>query len=181
MDALDRADVANVDQGAAPEKVRLEIWAEDDLWLLRRLNSPEMTEHLGGPESEEQVVGRHRRYVEPQVGCMYRVVLADGGETVGSIGFWQRDWRGGSVWETGWGVLPEFQGRGLAAAAARAVVEAARTAGHHRYLHAFPSVDHPASNAVCRRAGFALLGEVDFEYPKGNPIRCNDWRVDLEH
>jgi len=24
-----------------------------------------------------------------------------------------------------------------------------------------------------------LLGEEDFEYPKGNPIRSNDWAVEL--
>jgi len=40
-------------------------------------------------------------------------------------------------------------------------------------------VAHAASNAVCRKAGFELLGEVDFEYPKGTPIRSCDWRLDL--
>ncbi|MEU3251708.1 GNAT family N-acetyltransferase [Streptomyces sp. NPDC006997] len=165
--------------GGTGADVRLEAWGEGDLWVLRALNSAETTEHLGGPESEERVLARHRRYLGLGDGRMYRVVLADGGETVGSVGFWEREWRGGPVWETGWGVLPAFQGRGLAVRAARAVVGAARTAGRHRYLHAYPKVAHAASNAVCRRAGFTLLGEVGFEYPKGNPIRCNDWRVDL--
>jgi hypothetical protein len=32
---------------------------------------------------------------------------------------------------------------------------------------------------VCRKAGFELLGEADFEYPAGHPLRCNDWRLDL--
>jgi RimJ/RimL family protein N-acetyltransferase len=165
--------------GAGGERVRLVPWAEEDLWLLRRLNSPEMTAHLGGPESEDRLLARHRRYVEPATGRMYRVVLADGGETVGSVGYWQRTWQGAEVWETGWGVLPEFQGRGLAVRAARAVREAARPAGAGRYLHAFPGVGHAASNAVCRKAGFTLLGQVDFEYPKGHWIRSNDWRVGL--
>lgn len=161
-------------------QVRLEPWAEGDLWLLHRTNSPEMTEHLGGPETQEQLVARHRRYLAvEQPGQMYRVTLADTGETVGSTGFWERTWQKARVWEAGWGVLPEFQGRGLAAQAARAVVEAAAAARTHRYLHAFPGVDHRASNEVCRRAGFELLGPVDFEYPKGHWIRSNDWRVDL--
>ncbi|MER6703687.1 GNAT family N-acetyltransferase [Streptomyces fumanus] len=161
--------------------VRLVPWAEGDLWLLRRLNGPEMTAHLGGPESEEQVLGRHRRYVGMAAadGRMYRVVLDGGGGSVGSVGYWRREWRGGEVWEAGWGVLPEFQGRGLAVRAARAVRDAAREAGGPRYLHAFPKVAHAASNAVCRKAGFTLLGPVDFEYPKGHPIRSNDWRADL--
>ncbi|MFB8771215.1 GNAT family N-acetyltransferase [Streptomyces broussonetiae] len=165
--------------GGVDGVVRLEPWGEGDLWLLRRLNSAETTAHLGGPESEERLLARHRRYVELGDGRMYRVVLADDERTVGSVGYWEREWRGGPVWEAGWAVLPGFQGRGLAAAAARAVVEAARAAGRHRYLHAYPKVTHAASNTVCRRAGFTLLGEVGFEYPKGNPIRCNDWRYDL--
>ena len=47
-------------------------------------------------------------------------------------------------------------------------------------MHAYPKVGNEASNAICRKAGFELLGECDFEYPKGHPIRCNDWRFDLK-
>jgi RimJ/RimL family protein N-acetyltransferase len=163
------------------QQIRIEPWTADDLWLLRRTNAPEMTEHLGGPETEEQVLARHRRYqeIEQNGGRMYRVVLVPGGEVAGSIGFWEQTWQGEKVYETGWGILPEFQGRGIAAAAARAVIESARAMGVHRRLHAFPSVDHPASNAVCRKAGFTFEGEVDFEYPKGNPIKSNNWVIDL--
>ncbi|CAM5452465.1 GCN5 family acetyltransferase OS=Streptomyces canus OX=58343 GN=AQI96_14500 PE=4 SV=1 [Streptomyces canus] len=75
--------------------------------------------------------------------------------------------------------MPEFQGRGIAARAARAAIKAARAAGQHPYLHAFPSMDHSASGSVCRKAGFELLGAVKFEYPKGCWITSNDWWVDL--
>ncbi|GAB3987176.1 GNAT family N-acetyltransferase [Actinoallomurus acanthiterrae] len=165
----------------APE-VRIEPWGEGDLDLLRRINAPEMTEHLGGPETEEQVLRRHRRYLEPGdegSGGMFRVVLPEGA-AVGSIGYWEREWRGETVYETGWGILPEFGGRGLATAAGRLVVERARAERRHRFLHAYPSVDHPASNAICRKLGFTLLGPCDFEYPPGHPMRCNDWRLDLQ-
>ena len=157
--------------------VRIEPWGEGDHDLLRRTNAPEMTRYLGGPETEEQLLARHRRYVAGN--DMYRVVLLPGGDVVGSVGFWEREWRGGTVYAAGWGVLPEFQGRGIAAAAARAVIAAARAEGRHRELHAYPKIDNAPSNAVCRRAGFTLFGEFDFEYPKGNPIRCNDWCVEL--
>jgi RimJ/RimL family protein N-acetyltransferase len=160
-------------------RVELVRWGEGDFWLLERANTAEMTAQLGGPESAEQLEQRHRRYLALSAGGMYRVSLAGGGETAGSVGFWEREWRGGTVWETGWEVLPEFQGRGLAVAAARGVVEEARAAGAHRYLHAFPRVAHAASNAVCGKAGFELLGEVEFEYPKGSWMLSNDWRVDL--
>ncbi|MFG3309209.1 GNAT family N-acetyltransferase [Streptomyces wuyuanensis] len=164
--------------------VRIEPWSEGDLELLRALNAPESTEHLGGPEPEGKLAERHRRYValsadRSGAGRMYRVVSAGSGEPVGSIGFWEKTWRGGEVYETGWSVLPGFQGRGIATAATLAVVEEARAARKHRRLHAFPSVDNAASNAVCRKAGFSLIGECDFEYPPGTPLRSNDWCLDL--
>lgn len=40
---------------------------------------------------------------------------------------------------------------------------------------AYPRVDNESSNAVCRKAGFILLGARDFEYPPGHTMRCNDW------
>ena len=48
--------------------IRLRPWGEADLPLLRALNTPEMTEHLGGPETEQQVAGPHRRYVDSPLG-----------------------------------------------------------------------------------------------------------------
>lgn len=140
-----------------------------------------MTQHLGGPETEEQLVDRHQRYLDIQgeTGRMFAIVLEPGGEVAGSIGFWARTWRDEPVYETGWGVLPEFQGRGVAVAAARAVVAEAAGRGDRRRLHAFPSVEHAASNAVCRKAGFILVGECAFEYPKGRPMVSHDWMVDL--
>ncbi|MFC9330221.1 GNAT family N-acetyltransferase [Kitasatospora sp. NPDC057015] len=164
------------------QDVRLEPWAEDDLWLLRQTNAPEMTEHLGGPETEQQLLDRHRRYVDlPGTGRgrMFTVHLAGEERAAGSIGFWETVWRGEKVYETGWAVLPGFQGRGVAVAAARAVIAAVRAEERHRELHAFPSVGNPASNAICRRAGFTLLDECEFEYPKGSFMRCNDWCLDL--
>ncbi|MGW0551926.1 GNAT family N-acetyltransferase [Streptomyces altiplanensis] len=165
-----------------PPTVRLEPWSEGDLGLLRRANAPEMTEHVGGPETEEQVLARHRRYVNrdgTHNGRMFRVVLLPDGGAVGTIGFWSQTWHGGAVYETGWSVLPEFQGRGVATAAAAATIASARAEGGHRFLHAFPSVGNPASNALCRKAGFELAGPCDFEFPPGSIMRCNDWRLDL--
>jgi RimJ/RimL family protein N-acetyltransferase len=59
------------------------------------------------------------------------------------------------------------------------VFAVAAAAGQAPVLHAFPSISHPASNAVCRKAGFVLIGPADFEYPPGRPMRVNDWRFDL--
>jgi RimJ/RimL family protein N-acetyltransferase len=162
-------------------EVRLEPWGPDDLALVEQLmGDPAMTEFLGGPESPEKLADRQRRYAEPGSG-MFKIVDAGTGEGIGSVGFWEREWRGQTVYETGWMVIPAFQGRGIAAEATRQAIDLARSNGGHRYMHAFPKVENAASNAICRKLGFDLLGEENFEYPPGNPIRCNDWRLDLRN
>jgi RimJ/RimL family protein N-acetyltransferase len=174
-----RANVGDMDDGGPG--IRLEAWTEADLSLLRAANTPEMTAHLGGPETEDKLISRHRRYLrdrDPGAGLMFTVVLPDG-QRAGIIGYWERTWRDEPVYETGWSVMPGFQGRGIATTAARAVAEQARAQHRRRYLHAFPGAGHPASNAICRKAGFTLLGETDFEYPPGTVMRCNDWRLEL--
>lgn len=160
-----------------PTEVRLEPWSDAELPLLRANNTPEMMRYLGGPEPEAKLLDRHRRYLAGHE--MYRVVLLPGGEVVGNTGYWTKDWQGEPVYETGWAVLPAYQGRGVAVAAVRAVVAKAAAEGTRRYLHAFPSVENAPSNGVCRKVGFELLGECDFEYPPGHTMRCNDWRLDL--
>lgn len=141
-----------------------------------------MTEHLGGPETEEQILARHKRYVEvggPGTGQMFSIVLFPELEAAGSVGYWERVWQEETVYETGWSVLPELQGRGIASLAIEAIIARARAEQKHRYLHAFPSVDNPASNAICRKLNFSFISVCDFEYPLGSIMRCNDWRLEL--
>ena len=163
--------------------VAIRLWSEADLPLLERLmGNPAMTVHLGGPETAEKIRDRHARYCkisDSGTGHMFVIVVGDEQNAAGSIGYWEKQWQGQQVWETGWSVLPEFQGQGLAARAVAEVVEQARSEGKHRFMHAFPSVENGASNALCRKAGFTLEGDVEFEYPPGTIMRCNDWRIDL--
>jgi RimJ/RimL family protein N-acetyltransferase len=164
-------------------EIRLEPWAAGDLPLLRRLlGDPAMTAHLGGPESEETLADRQRRFErlgDSGEGRMFKVVDARTGTALGSVGYWRREWRGEGVFEAGWLVLPEFQGHGVAGAATRQAVARAAAERERRFLHAFPAVANAPSNALCRRLGFTLLEELDFAHPPGNILRCNDWRLDL--
>ena len=164
--------------------VRLELFGPDDLPLVQRLmGDPAMTEHLGGPESPEKLVERHERYMRHSgkhgAGQMFKIVDAETAAAMGSVGYWERDWRGGKVWETGWSVVPEFQGHGIATEGTVQVIERARAEGTHRFLHAFPEPDNGPSNAICRKLGFTLLGEVEIEFPLGHFAPSNDWRLDL--
>jgi len=162
--------------------VALRPWSPDDLWLLERLlGDPLMTAHLGGPESPEKIRRRNADYAAPGVagtGAMFVITAGRDENPAGSIGYWPGDWRGETIWEVGWSVLPEFQGRGIAKQATQLVVAKARSEGLPRSIHAFPSVENGPSNAICRNVGFTLIGECDFEYPRGSFMRCNDWMLD---
>jgi len=161
----------------------LRDWEEGDLPLLQAsLGDPAMTRHLGGPESPPQIAARHQRYVAlagTGTGHMLIILVGREQEAAGSVGFWDKEWQDEQVYEMGWSVLPAYQGRGIATQATILALEEAQRDGRHRHVHAFPSVDNAASNATCRKAGFILMREYDFEYPKGHLMRCNDWRFDL--
>lgn len=167
----------------SPVQIRLRPWSAGDLPLLEQLlGDPAMTAHLGGPETPEMIRERHARYLQSNPGRDEQLVvfLEPEGPAVGWVGYWEREWQGEKILETGWSVLPRFQGQGIAGQAARLLVERLRSEGVHRGLHAFPAADNAPSNAVCRRAGFHYQGEVDFEYPRGHWMRCADWCLDLQ-
>lgn len=178
------SDLPKLSDSAPPDAIRLRTWAEGDLALLERLlGDPAMTEHLGGPESAEKLAKRQNRYVamtNPAEGQMFAILFGPDSESAGSVGYWETEWQNQTVYEMGWSVLPPFQGRGVATRATEAALAIMRSHAKHRFVHAFPSISNPASNAICRKVGFTFVGAFDFEYPKGHPMRCNDWRLDLQ-
>jgi RimJ/RimL family protein N-acetyltransferase len=167
-----------------PDDVRLRPWSDGDLSLLQRiLADPEMMAHLGGPETPEKIRNRHARYLatgDPDAGTMLVILAGPDGTTAGHHGYWKRETREGIAWETGWFVLPEFQGRGIATRATQLMAELAWADAPDRPIHAYPAVDNGASNAICRKAGFRLVGAFDFEYPsgQGHMLHCNAWVLD---
>jgi RimJ/RimL family protein N-acetyltransferase len=161
----------------------LEPWDERGPALERRANTPGMQAFLGDVESEQAIMARHLRIlkmIRRQTGAMLLILVADDPDPVGSVGYWERTWLGQTVYEMGWKMLPAYQRRGLAIDAAVATIGLAAAEGRHRWAHAYPQVDNEPSNAVCRKAGFQLVGATEFEYPPGRPVRCHDWRFDLK-
>jgi RimJ/RimL family protein N-acetyltransferase len=150
-----------------------------------------MTEHLGGPETTENLELRQKRYVaaaksgsfsdseKAYAAYIFKVIVGPGGVEVGGVNFWDREWNGEQVYEIGWGVVREFQGRGIASAAVAQAVDIARATKRRPAVHAFPSINNGPSNSICRKLDFQLLGKVQFEYPKGHWMQCNDWVLRL--
>jgi len=169
-------------QPGAPA-VALRPWAEGDLPLLTRLlGDPVETRYIGGPESPEKLASRHERYLAfgPPLGEVFAVVVGPEQTAVGWVGYWESEWHDEMVWETGWHVDRAYQGLGIATAATDLMLQRARSAGRHRWMHAFPSISNAASNAVCRKVGFHLLGVAEVEYPPGTLMRANEWVLDLD-
>lgn len=160
--------------------INLRSWSEDDLPLLERLmGDPIMTKHIGGPETPQKIKKRLERYCTDSNIHMFVIVLQPENIGIGSIGFWEKEWLGEFIWESGWRILPEYQGKGIATKAISLIIERAQAEQTHRFIHAFPSIDNVASNIICKKAGFILQKEVDFEYPPGKFMRSNDWCLDL--
>jgi RimJ/RimL family protein N-acetyltransferase len=110
---------------------------------------------------------------------MLKIVDVSSGAGVGSVGFWTTEWRGDQIYEIGWMVVPECQGRDIAVTATAQAIEIAKDDGKHHFMHAFPNVDNTPSNAICRKLGFELLEPCEFEFPKSHFMTCNDWRLNL--
>lgn len=167
---------------ALPPRVELRPYAAGDLALLTALlGDPEMTAHLGGPESPEALRARHERYLasDPETNGLF-VILA-GAERVpaGWVGYWETPWRDATAWEFGWHLLAEQQGRGVATIAMTELLSRARRTRRHRMAVAFPAIENVASNALAARLSFGLLGETEVEFPKGRWMRANEWALEL--
>lgn len=160
--------------------VTLASWDREHLWLLLEADTVEMTRHLGGPEGDDAVQRRHERYLRAREdGSAWMYAIEADGQPAGGIGFWPIEHDGEKAYETGWHVLPRWQGKGVARQALRALIYAVgQDAPPRARLFAYPSVDNAASNALCRNAGFADLGERDFPF-RGTVLRARVWALDL--
>ncbi|MCM3695148.1 GNAT family N-acetyltransferase [Microbacterium oleivorans] len=159
--------------------ITLARWDAADRGLLTMLNTPAMTAHLGGPETAAQLDERQERYLrtwDDRPGAMYRIDVD--GDAAGGIGFWPVDEGGTPAFETGWSVLPEFQGQGVATAALRLLIAEVRRDGSRTLLMAYPAVDNVPSNALCARAGFEERG-TGSEPWRGGILTSRRWALDM--
>lgn len=146
---------------------------DSDLALAEALETdPVMMRELGGPTSLERLREAHQRRINDP--WYFKIVPDRSAPAVGTIGIWDRELDGAMIWETGWMVLPAFQGRGIASAALGLLIELARAEPRFDSIHAFPAVMNVPSNALCRKHQFELLGAREFLY-HGRPLHCNHW------
>lgn len=157
-------------------------YTDDDMWLTEALETdPRVMAELGGPWPVEEISQIHRRRLEHIAdGAWYFMIVPHPDEqAVGGITIWRSEWGDEPISEVGWTVLPEHQGRGYATVALRLLLERAQSDRRWGDIHAFPGLTNAASNALCRKFGFELLGEVEVDYG-GRVLACNHWVLRAE-
>jgi RimJ/RimL family protein N-acetyltransferase len=158
----------------------LRLYSDEDLALTEAMETdPAVMSELGGPVPHAEIPALHRRRLHTVVADpWWFVVVSDDGEPAGEIGIWETEHDGATVHETGWMLARRFHGRGLAGAALALLLERARAEPRFERLHAWPGVTNAASNALCRKFGFELLGEEDGGYRDAR-LRVNHWVLAL--
>ncbi len=168
--------VADRDRGHDEEadrlsEIRIEPWAEGDLPLLEKLlGDPAMTEHLGGPEPLKKIAERQERYeqlTDAEQGRMFKIVDGESGEGVGSVGYWERELPEMTVYETGWSVLPAFQGRGIATVATAQCIEQAAGAAEAQVPARVPGGREPRVERDLPQARLRAARRVRVRVPEG--------------
>ena len=134
---------------------------------------PVMMADLGGPlprEGMEAKVARDAKEAAEGVSWMKMIIPDETAPDVvaGTVTLWQDE----RLSEIGWMVLPEFQGRGLAKAAVRELLD--RAEDRWGPIHAFPGITNGPSNGICRSLGFELVGEQEKTFA-GRVLRSNHW------
>ncbi|MFE9425459.1 GNAT family N-acetyltransferase [Kitasatospora sp. NPDC006697] len=149
---------------------------------------PVMMAELGGPLPAEGMAAKVARDVAAAAADRdwIKVIEVDG-QPAGTVVLWTHPEASAEshpnqpavapLSEIGWMVLPDFQGRGLAKAAVRELLEQACADGRWGRVHAYPGVGNGASNGICRSLGFTLRAECEVDFA-GRTLRCNDWAYD---
>lgn len=162
--------------------MRLVPITEEDRELTHRLEGDErMMVHFGGPRTNEQIDDVHTRrlgLMANNEAWMYKILPDDSDEPLGSIGYWKQEHDGQSVHEMGWMVLPEAQGKGVATAAGKLLLELARANPEVKVMFACPAESNGPSNAICEKLGFERVGEEDAEW-SGRQLHLIDYELKL--
>jgi RimJ/RimL family protein N-acetyltransferase len=140
---------------------------------------PAVMAELGGAVPRDEIPAMHRRRLDnTATDPWWFVIVTEDEQSAGTIGIWETEHDGAVVHETGWMLLAAFHGRGLASAALAQLLDRARAEARFEQLHAWPGVTNGASNALCRKFGFELLGAEEGAYRDAR-FPVNHWVLTL--
>jgi RimJ/RimL family protein N-acetyltransferase len=155
--------------------MRLRAVRPDDVAVYVAMRcDPAMMTHLGGPQDPARMPAKVARDVAAMAADRDWIYMIedDAGRTAGTVTIWRNE----ECSEIGWMVLPAFQGRGLAQAATREILQLAAEDGRWGQIHATPGVGNGSSNGLCRALGFTRLGEEEIVFG-GRQLRVLRWVI----
>lgn len=125
----------------------LDAFSTHDFELVEKiLSDPRMMEDFGGVFPPEKIEKAQRHYLsssESEEGWVFAIRPSEGAEAAGLAFLWDRPWRDDVITELVCQILPDHQRRGLATAAAQAVIARARAERRCKSVHAFPPEKDP--------------------------------------
>jgi RimJ/RimL family protein N-acetyltransferase len=141
----------------------------------RIYTDPRMWAELGGVLEQDMAAKLERDVSSVEADRHWvLVIVTHDGSAAGTVSLWDHEWEGETIYEIGWMVLPEHQGRGLASAGVAEALRRADEAARWRVLHAFPATTNAPSNALCRKHGFTLRGPIEYRQ-RDRTLRVNHW------
>lgn len=161
--------------------MKLVDYTDDDLAFSVAIETdPAVMAELGGARPIDAIERVHPKRITGAADGLWLKIVSDGGEDAGQIGIWRSEHAGEEIWEAGWMLLAEFHGRGLGSDALGELIARLREVGAYDVIHAFPGATNGPSNGLCHKYGFECLGEIEVDF-RGEPFRCNHWRLALAY
>lgn len=156
------------------ERLILRVQQDDDLdWFLEHMNTPSVMRHLGGVRLREAVAAGMARNAEgfARTGTgFWTVWLCESGERAGKCGLGTIETECAppeliGQTEIGWSLAEPFWGKGLAAEAARAVLQHGFDMLGLTAIHSQTSDSNRSSTQLMQRLGFDRLPTLDYVDP----------------
>jgi len=159
---------------AETERMILRRWAEGDVeaWL-EHLNTPEVTAHLGGIRTPEEVAEKFEKMARAweETGFSFlNVAHRDSGVFLGTCGIARIESDSapealrGAI-QVGWQLRADFWGQGYAVEAARAVIEFGFDRATDDVIYSQTSQDNRASWRVMEKLGMRRRPDLDYDDP----------------
>lgn len=150
---------------AQSERLRIRHFSKNDApFLLKLLNSPEWVEMLGNYNVDtikdaEHYLKHHilKDYSTHQYG-FYAVELKQENQPIGLCGVTLR--KDQTIPDLGFGILPEYAGKGMAKEAASLILEHLRKKGHFQTIDAFSTIPNIKSQHLLSKLGFVFKVEI---------------------
>lgn len=137
---------------------------EDSVFMLELMNTPKWKKFIGDRnlKTPEDAADYIRKRMLPQLERLgfsnYTVIRKKDGKKIGICGLYDREGLDGI--DIGYGLLPEFEGKGYAYEASLKLLDAAFTEFQIKFLSAITAKANTSSQKLLEKLGLKLIGTI---------------------